>query len=98
MAKWTIHKCNKCDFSFNGSGKPDALMRGKTIPVVCKSCKTIYDRIVEPWTDEVLMFGCKICGAVDYTKWDYEKKKCPKCKQGIINKEERGTRTITLAD
>ena len=34
MARWISHKCNTCDFSFTGSGKPDALMRGRTVPVV----------------------------------------------------------------
>ena len=95
MARWTLHKCNNCDFSFTGSGKPDALMRGKTTPVVCKSCKSIYDRIIEPWTDEPPL-GCKTCGANDYTEWDYQKKSCPKCVDGVIGEEEGGT--ITMAD
>ena len=94
MARWISNKCNNCDFSFTGSGKPDALMRGRTIPVVCKTCKSIYDRIIEPWTDEPL-FGCKACGAKDYTEWDYEKKRCPKCADGVIG-EEGGI--ITMAD
>ena len=95
MARWISHKCNNCDFSFTGSGKPDALMRGKTIPVVCYCCKSIYDRIIEPWTDEPL-FGCKTCGDNDYTEWDYQKKSCPKCDDGVIVEEEGGT--ITMAD
>ena len=40
MAKWTPYKCNNCNFSFTGLRKPDALIRGKTIPVVCKTCNT----------------------------------------------------------
>ncbi len=32
MASLKTHNCNKCDYSFVGSGKPDALMRGPTIP------------------------------------------------------------------
>ena len=95
MARWTSHKCNKCDFSFTGSGKPDALMRGRTIPVVCNSCKSIYDRIIETWTDEPPL-GCKTCEARDYTEWDYEKKSCSKCVDGVIGEEEGGT--ITMAD
>lgn len=95
MARWISHKCNKCDFSFTGSGKPDALMRGKTISVVCNSCKSIYDRIIEPCTDEPLL-GCKTCGDNDYTEWDYQKKSCPKCDDGVIGEEEGGT--ITMAD
>ena len=95
MARWISHKCDNCDFSFNGSGKPDALMRGKTIPVVCNSCNSIYDRIIEPWTDEP-PFGCKTCSTNDYTEWDYEKKGCPKCVDGVIGEEEGGT--ITMAD
>ena len=27
MARWTTHKCNNCDYSFVGSGKPDALFK-----------------------------------------------------------------------
>ena len=95
MARWILHKCNNCDFSFIGSGKPDALMRGKTIPVVCNSCKSIYDRIIEPWTDEPIP-GCKTCGDNDYTKWDCQKKSCPKCVDGVIGEEDGGT--ITMAD
>ena len=94
MARWISHKCNNCDFSFTGSEKPDALMRGKTILVVCNSCKSIYDRIIEPWTDEPIL-GCKTCGDNDYTEWDYQKKSCPKYTDGVIG-EEGGT--ITMAD
>ena len=46
MATLKTHNCNKCDYSFIGSGKPDALMRGPTIPVVCLKCNEIYDRII----------------------------------------------------
>ena len=95
MARWISYKCNNCNFSFTGSGKPDALMRGKTIPVVCNSCNSIYDRIIEPWTDEPILW-CKTCGAIDYTEWDYQKKSCPKCADGVIGEEEGGT--ITMAD
>jgi len=35
MATWVTHECDSCDYSFLGSGKPDALMRGTTIPAVC---------------------------------------------------------------
>ena len=45
MARWKTFNCN---YSFKGSGKPDALMKGRTIPVVCKTFISIYDRIVEP--------------------------------------------------
>ena len=95
MARWILHKCNNCSFSFTGSGKPDALMRGKTIPVVCKNCNAIYDRIIEAWTDEPII-GCKTCCANDFTEWDYQKKSCPKCVDGVIGEEEGGT--ITMAD
>ena len=70
-------------------------MRGKTIPVVCKNCNAIYDRISEPWTDEPPL-GCKTCNNNEYTEWDYEKKSCPKCTEGFIGEEEGGT--ITMAD
>ena len=42
------------------------------------------------------MLGCKTCGANDYTEWDYQKKSCPKCVDGVIGEEEGGT--ITMAD
>ena len=48
MEQWISHKFKNCDFSFTRSGKLDALMRGRTIPVVCKTFISIYDRIVEP--------------------------------------------------
>ena len=63
--------------------------------MVCKSCKSIYDRIIEPWTNEPLP-GCKTCNADEYTEWDYQKKSCPKCVDGVIGEEEGGT--ITMAD
>ena len=94
MATRKTHKCDSCHFSFVGSGKPDALMRGKTIPVVCNSCNSIYDRIIDPWTDEPLP-GCKTCNANKYTEWDYQKRSCPKCVDGVVG-EEGGT--ITMAD
>ena len=90
MARWISYKCNNCDFSFSGSGKPDALMKGRTIPVVCNSCKSVYDRIIEP------ILGCKTCSINNYTEWDYQKKGCPKCADGVIGEEEDGT--ITMAD
>ena len=46
MAELKTHNCNKFNYSFVGSGKPDALMRGPTIPVVCIKCNEIYDRII----------------------------------------------------
>lgn len=95
MAIWILYKCNNCDFSFTGSGKPDAIMRGRTITVVCNSCKSVYDRIIEPWTDEPIL-GCKTCSINNYTEWDYQNKSCPKCADGVIREEEGGT--ITMAD
>ena len=44
MATWKTHKCNSCDYFFTGSGKPDALFKGYTLPVVCSKCNEIYDR------------------------------------------------------
>ena len=32
-----------------------------------------------------------ICGGSNkYTEWDYESKKCPKCKDGIIGESDKG--------
>ena len=30
MASWETHKCDSCEYSFVGSGKPDALMMGQS--------------------------------------------------------------------
>lgn len=30
------------------------------------------------------------CGTKDYNEWEYESKKCPKCKDGIIGESEGG--------
>ena len=70
-------------------------MSRKTISAVCKSCNTIYDRIFELQTDEAPL-RCKTCGAKEYTEWDYEKKNCTKCADGVIGEEEGGT--IIMAD
>ena len=69
-------------------------MRGKTIPMVCNCCNSIYDKIIESWTDESAL-GCKTCGANYYTEWDYEKKRCPKCIDRVIEEEKGGTITMT---
>ena len=42
-----------------------------------------------------LYLGVKFA-ANDYTEWDYQKKSCPKCVDGVIGEEEGGT--ITMAD
>ena len=95
MARWISHKCNNCDFFFYWIWGTRCSHEGKTIPVVCNSCNSIYDRIIEPWTDEPIL-RCKTCGANDYTEWDYQKKSCPKCVDGVIGEQEGGT--ITMAD
>ena len=59
MAIWRTHKCNGCEYSFVGSGKPDALMMGPTIPVVCSKCNEIYDRIIESPIDKKLNYSVK---------------------------------------
>lgn len=96
MARWTSHKCNNCDFYFIGSGKPSALMRGPTLPVVCNNCNNIYDRIVEVVSKETLDLSCEECGSDEYTHWDYEKKKCPECKEGTIEEDREGV--VIMAD
>ena len=40
------------------------------------------------------LLGCKTCEDKDYTEWDYEKKSCPKCVDGVIGEEEGGTTTM----
>ncbi|MDA9833445.1 hypothetical protein PQZ51_01650 [Flavobacteriaceae bacterium] len=49
-----------------GSGKPDALMRGPTIPVVCLNCNEIYDRIIHSPSGEKLKGKCEECGTSVY--------------------------------
>jgi hypothetical protein len=90
MASWKTHKCDSCHYSFVGSGKPDALMMGPTIPVVCLKCNEIYDRIIHSPIGEQLNGKCEECGSKKYTEWDYESKKCPQCKDGIIGESEGG--------
>ena len=96
MATWKTHKCDSCHYSFVGSGKPDALMMGPTIPVVCLKCNEIYDRIVNSPIGEQINRKCEECGSKKYTEWDYKSKKCPKCKDGIIGESEGGV--IIMAD
>jgi hypothetical protein len=90
MATWVTHECDSCDYSFLGSGKPDALMRGTTIPAVCLKCNEIYDRVMQSPIGEKLKGKCEECGSKKYTEWDYESKKCPKCKDGIIGESDEG--------
>ena len=94
MASWRTHKCNGCEYSFVGSGKPDALMMGPTIPVVCSKCNEIYDRIIESPIDKKLNYSCEECGSKKYTEWDYKKKKCPHCKNGIIEESKGGQQVM----
>ena len=96
MATWKTHKCNSCDYFFTGSGKPDALMMGPTIPVVCSRCNIIYDRITQSNTGADLDMFCEDCESKEFTSWDYESKKCPQCKDGIMGESDEGT--IILAD
>ena len=49
----------------------------------CNSCNSIYDRIIEAWTDEPIL-GCKTCRINNYTEWDYQKKSCSKCVDGVL--------------
>ena len=79
-----------------GSGKPDALMMGPTIPVVCSGCNIIYDRITQSYTGADLDMFCEDCESKEFTSWDYKSKKCPQCKDGIIG--ESGEGMVILAD
>jgi len=65
-------------------------MRGPTIPVVCLKCNEIYDRIIHSPIGEKLKGKCEECGSKKYTEWDYESKKCPQCKDGIISESDWG--------
>ena len=96
MATWKTHKCDSCHYSFVGSGKPDALMMGDTLPVVCTKCNEIYDRLVHSPIGKKLDEQCEECGSKKYTEWNYESKKCPKCKDGIIGESEGGV--LIMAD
>lgn len=96
MARWISHKCNNCNYSFHGSGIPDALKRGPTHPVVCKGCNKIYDRIVGSDTEENPDLSCEDCGSDEFTKWDYKARKCPRCEEGLMDIADSGM--ITQAD
>ena len=89
MATWKTHKCNSCDYFFTGSGKPDALFKGYTLPVVCSKCNEIYDRIIHSPIGEKLNGKCELLNI-------YESKKCPKCKDGIIDESDEGM--VVMAD
>ena len=39
---------------------------------------------------------CYECGSRKYTEWDYEAKKCPQCKDGIIGESDWGV--LIMAD
>ena len=39
---------------------------------------------------------CEECGSKKYTEWDYEAKKCPQCKDGIIGESDWGV--LIMAD
>ena len=79
-----------------GSGKPDVLMRGYSLRVVCSRCNEIYDRIVHSPIGEKLNGKCYECGSKKYTEWDYEAKKCPQCKDGTIEESDEGV--LIMAD
>ena len=96
MATLKTHNCNTCDYFFVGSGKPDALMRGPTIPVICSGCNVIYDRITHSPIGAELDRSCEECDSEEYTEWDYEAKKCPQCKDGIIGESDWGV--LIMAD
>ena len=96
MASLKTHNCNKCDYSFVGSGKPDALFKGYTLPVVCTKCNEIYDRIMQSPIGEKLKGKCYECGSKKYIEWDYKAKKCPQCEDGIIDESDEGV--LIMAD
>ena len=96
MATLKTHNCNSCDYFFVGSGKPDALMRGPTIPVVCLKCNEIYDRIIHSPIGKKLNEKCYECGSRKYKEWDYEAKKCPQCEDGVIDESDEGV--LIMAD
>ena len=48
MARWISHKCNNCDFSFTGSGKLDALMRGEQSQWCVKPANQFMTELLSP--------------------------------------------------
>ena len=96
MATWYTHKCCNCDFSFHGSGKPDMLMSGYTMPVSCTKCFDISDLLINVINDSLDEFVCCTCENTLYRKWDFESKKCPVCNNGKMVIDEDGP--ISLAD
>ena len=45
---------------------------------------------------EKLNEQCEECGSKKYSEWDYESKKCPQCKDGVI--EEDDSDFVIMAD
>ena len=58
--------------------------------------RTHFDRIIHSPIGEKLNGKCYECGNKKYTEWDYKAKKCPQCKDGIINESEGGV--LIMAD
>ena len=97
MAILSKYHCTNCDYSVQMSGQPDALMSGETVPCVCKTCKSISDRLIcyFPEGGESVE-PHPTCGSKSYELWDYENKPCPKCENGKMKIELDGP--IILAD
>ena len=73
------------------SGKPDALMSGETIPCVCLKCNEIKDRLILFNTEgSSLDSRCEECGSQEYQNWDFIKKTCTQCSQGILSIDDEG--------
>ena len=71
-------------------------MMGNNIPLVYSGCNIIYDSITHSNTGADLDMFCEDCESKEFTLWDYELKKHPQCKDGIIGKSDEGM--IILAD
>jgi hypothetical protein len=98
MATWYTYCCNNCTYTVEMSGVPDVLFSGNTIPVVCKKCNGIYDRLTETKGIVVDLENqcCEECGCAEFKLWDYKTKKCTKCDKGKLTIDEDGI--ITMAD
>lgn len=94
MATRFTFRCTNCNYSVQMSGQPDALMKGPTIPCVCKKCKTISDRLIcyFPKGTETVEPDpkCDECGSKSYELWNYEKKVCPNCEIGTMEIDPEG--------
>ena len=100
MGVFKRYNCNKCGYSVNISGGPDAGALIKTNTMLCEHCKEVVDVVTEYWT-HIKPFNsdlgkCPECDSDEYLKeWSNKKRPCPRC-NGVL--EEDHEAWITMWD